>query len=100
MLSLPKCPYCKDNKIRKYGFRNTSERSEIQIFQCKSCKRRFSEDKGFLWKHKSEEIIINCLTFYGKAMSIREIAEFLEIDKSTVLRWIQEYSNLSIANFR
>ncbi|MBI2079651.1 IS1/IS6 family transposase [Candidatus Micrarchaeota archaeon] len=92
MLSPLKCPCCKDNNIRKYGFRKTSERGKIQIYQCKNCSKNFSKNEGFKWKHKSEENILSCLALYGKGISIREAAEFLEVNKSTVLRWIQEYS--------
>lgn len=86
------CPYCRTKKIRKYGFRNTHERGRVPRYQCKTCKKIFSEDKGFKWKHKSEENILSCLALYGKGISIREAAEFLEVNKSTTLRWIQEYS--------
>lgn len=87
-----KCPYCKSKNIILYGNRKTKERHCLQRLFCKTCKRTFTKDKGFKHKHKSEEIIFSCLTLYAKGLSIRETAEFLGINKNTVLRWIHEYS--------
>ena len=92
-MSLPQsCPYCRTKDIRKYGFRKTLLRSKIQRYKCCYCLRTFCEDKGFRWKNKSEDTVILCIDLYSKGLTIREVADTLELSKNTVLAWLSYYS--------
>jgi len=94
MSPLSICPYCRTKNIRKYGFRKTLERGKVHKFQCLSCKRIFSENKGYKHKHKSEQTIVDAISLYATGLTLREEAEFLHLSRNTILRWVHEYSIL------
>jgi transposase-like protein len=48
------CPHCKGIEIVKRGLRKTQNRSVIQRYFCKQCKKRFVVDDGFFKKKKNE----------------------------------------------
>lgn len=89
-----KCRHCKADKTVRCGFRTTSERGKIQRYLCNACGRTFSEDQGFLCRHKSEETILLVLTLYLKGLTLRELAESFSISKNTVLAWVLFYAHL------
>lgn len=88
------CIYCKSTNVIKYGRRKTKERGRIQRCMCKSCKRTFCEDDGFKWKHHSSKTIIDALELFVAGNSLRFVAQFLEVAKDTILRWVFEYARL------
>jgi len=73
--------------------RNTRERGRIQRFLCKDCKRTFAENDGFWHRHKSEETIVKSIQLATK-LSLREVADFMEVCKNSILDWVRHYSNL------
>jgi transposase-like protein len=52
----------------------------------------------FKWRHYEAEIILNCVRWYlSYPLSYRQVAEMvnergLEVDHTTIFRWVQEYS--------
>lgn len=89
-----KCRHCKTDKTVRCGFRTTKERGKIQRYKCKKCLRTFSDDQGFFGRHKSEETILDVLSFYLKGLTTRELAESFSISKNTVLAWVLFYAHL------
>lgn len=89
-----KCRHCKSDKTVRCGFRTTKERGRIQRYRCLSCQRTFTENLGFLGRHKSEETILEVISFYLKGLTTRELAESFCISKNTVLAWVLFYAHL------
>ena len=88
------CRNCKANKTVRCGIRRTKERGQVQRFRCNACHKTFSEDKGFLGRHKSEETIFQTIEFYNKGLSFRQLAESFQISKNTALEWIFHFARL------
>lgn len=61
-------------------------------------KKHKNADKPFKWKHADGGMILWLVTWYCRyALSYRDLKEIaawrgLEIDRSTLCRWVQEYS--------
>jgi len=57
------------------------------------------ESKPFKWKHNAGDIILWLVTWYCRyALSFRDLTEMAEergltLERSTILRWVQEYSS-------
>lgn len=55
----------------------------------------------FKWRHYAPDIILLCVRWYGRyQLSYRDVEEMmhqrgLEVDHSTVFRWMQRYTRLS-----
>ena len=101
-----KCRYCGSSNIVKCGTRNNKRKGKIQKYFCKDCKRYFSENTCFSeMKHKGK-IITVALDLYCKNVSLRKIAEHLEmvygvkVSHVTILKWIRKYSGLFKKFFR
>ncbi len=96
--SIQKCPYCKSKMIIKKGKRKIKQ-DKIQIYQCKTCKKYFSENK---LKHKSYKpnIILNSITTFNLGNSIKETNKIInhrfktKVPESTIHFWIKNYSDI------
>jgi len=86
------CPYCGSHNVIKKGKRANKYKS-IQLYLCKECKKRFSDE--FL-KNKTYDTkdIINALTLYNKGLTLIEICNKTGIPKSTVSNWKNQYAKL------
>jgi IS6 family transposase len=55
-------------------------------------------ENPFKWKHYNGEIILWCVSWYGRyALSYRDLVEMaaergLELTRSTIMRWVHEYA--------
>ena len=89
------CIYCKSKNIVRFGRRKTLRRGSIQRHLCRQCRKTFSTDDGFKWKHYSKEKIVETIEFYvGGGNSLRFLAENLCLSKNTILRWVFEYVSM------
>ncbi|MGM0650558.1 MAG: hypothetical protein ACQES1_08650 [Bacteroidota bacterium] len=70
--------------IRKNKYQN------VQIYFCKNCKKRFSEND---LKHKSYRLktITESLGLYNQGFSLDRLAGHTEIPRTTLNNWMQEY---------
>ena len=86
------CPYCGSDIIIKKGKR-VNKYKTVQLYFCKECKKRFSDE--FL-KNKTYDTkdIINALTLYNKGLTLIEICNKTGIPKSTVGNWKNQYGKL------
>ena len=75
-------------------------RGLTQIYWCKACNRRFVVDLGFSRMKASPQIITASLDLFFKGVSLRKITDHvkqfynLKVNCSTILRWIQRYTEL------
>lgn len=93
------CISCGSNSIVKDGMRKNRTES-IQRFLCKNCGYRFTVNYGFQKMKNSPKIITLVIDLYMKGCSYRKIVDHLQqfyelkVNASTVLRWIQKYTNV------
>ena len=93
------CPQCHILRIVKRAIRR-NQRGLTQIYWCKACNRRFVVDLGFSRMKASPQIITASLDLYFKGVCLRKIADHVKqfynvkVNYSTVLRWIQRYTEL------
>lgn len=86
------CKFCDSLHIVKYG-----KRKGVQYYYCKDCARKFVFNKGFENMCYDARIVATTLDLYFKGVSLRKIADHLkqfyglDIDHSTVHRWISKY---------
>ena len=89
----PECTdYGKVNKgnIRRFG----KTRKGTQRYQCKTCKKTFTETKGTLFyrRHHSQETILECLAMLAERMSLAAIRRVKGVKEETLLDWLREAS--------
>ena len=89
------CKFCNSSKIIKYGKANNK-----QVYFCKSCARKFVPNEGFEGMKYDPRVVTTTLDLYFKDVSLRKIADHLkqcyslDIDHSTVYRWISKYTEI------
>ena len=54
------CQYCKSENLKKAGIRKNKTHN-IQLYQCKDCKKRFSINLGFEKMHASPQVITSAM---------------------------------------
>jgi transposase-like protein len=72
--------------LRKFGL----TRKGTQRYQCRSCKKVFSQFRGTVFHHKqhSPETIIECLAMLGDRSSLAAIHRIKGIKEETVIEWL------------
>jgi len=89
------CKFCGASQIIKYGKANNK-----QVYFCKSCARKFVPNQGFEGMWYDSRIVATTLDLYFKGVSLRKIADHLkqfhglDVDHSTVYRWISKYTDI------
>ena len=89
------CKFCGSGHIIRYGKAN-----EKQVYKCKVCARKFVPNIGFEKMWHNPKIVIMTLDLYFKGVSLRKISDHLrqchglEVDHSTVYRWICKYTDV------
>lgn len=77
------CPYCKSVKTLKRG-----KQKGVQMYQCKSCVKWYSETTGTpLWDIKLKQKWQGYLRCMEQGMSLKAIAEELDICVQTAFNW-------------
>ncbi len=86
------CPYCASKSIIKKGKR-TNKFKQVHLYLCKDCNKRFTDDK---FKSKTYPIatVVKALSAYNSGLTIEEVADKVNIPKSTIANWIKEYRYL------
>ena len=93
------CKFCDSGRIKKWGVRKTASGS-IQRYKCLDCSKRFTANFGFEKRQSKPETITLAIQSYYQGMSVRDIADNLEmagVDVSfkTVYNWIADYEMVS-----
>ncbi len=95
----PTCLSCGSKSFVKDGLRKNKS-GAIQRYTCNSCDYRFTANYGFQKMKNSPKIITLVIDLYTKGCSYRKIVDHLQqfyeikVNASTILRWIQKYSNI------
>ena len=80
------CPFCRGQKAVKAGFRQTDLASK-QLFLCKKCGRRFTQDDGYLRMRFPPKAIQEAMDLRKRGFSLAEIRLRLERKGVRVSRW-------------
>jgi transposase-like protein len=89
------CKFCGSAHTIKYRKAN-----DKQVYKCKVCARKFVPNQGFEKMWLDPKIITTTLDLYFKGISLRKISDHLrqchslEVDHSTVYRWICKYTDV------
>ena len=89
-----RCPYCRGRAVLR-GFRHNSS-GKKQLFLCRSCGRKFTQDDGYLRMRFSPKDIKEAVYLYGKGYSSAEVRKRLErngvrVSRWTVLKWAKRF---------
>jgi len=84
----------KEGNIRKYGMTDSGK----QRYQCKSCRRTFTETKGTLFyrRRTNAKDIIEVLAMLAEGMRISSITRVKGFKEDTVLDWLREAANHAV----
>lgn len=94
-----KCRFCGSENAVRCGFRKNKHQRK-QTYKCRDCKRRFTENDGFLKRKFSKKIITASLDLWAKGLSISKIRDHLiqfhdmKVACSTILNWLREYGGI------
>jgi putative transposase len=96
--NLTECIYCGSPNIMKYGVRH-NKRGDIQVFQCKQCKKFFTFNVGFERMKHNPQAVTSAMQLYFSGESLRNTMKSLkllgvEVSHQTVYKWIRKYVNL------
>jgi len=89
------CKFCNNKTLIKYGCRKTKA-GKTQLYYCKNCKRKFTDNKTS--KRTPTKIIIDTVILYNLGHTLPEVIKTIKrkhkitITKSTAKRWIREFS--------
>ena len=92
------CKFCNSTNIIKKGLRK-NKTYNLQVFQCRTCNKKFSTNLGFEKMKASPQVITSAMQLYFTGESLRNVQKFLElqgvkITHKTVWNWIRKYVNL------
>ena len=92
------CKFCNSSDIIKKGIRK-NRNYNLQIFKCRTCKKRFSTNLGFERMKASPQMITSAMQLYFSGESLRNTQKFLElqgvqIGHVTIYNWIKKYVGL------
>ena len=92
------CKYCSSGRIVKNGSRQ-NKTGTIQMFKCRDCGRKFTDNFGFEKRQYDNITITGALQMYYTGMSVRDIADHYEllgiqVSHMTIYRWVAEYSDM------
>ncbi len=91
------CPYCHSNETIGWGKRHTKT-GQKQTYKCKTCHRKFIEEKDFQRYKGNGKTTTLILDLYFKGISLRGIKDHLSqfyglsLHHSNILRRIQKFS--------
>ena len=94
------CRRCKNENIKKDGYRPTQNRGKIQRYKCLECGFRFVLDDGFFRMRNNPQKITQAVDLFYRGASTRGTQEHLGMfyphnaDHSTILRWVWKYAKI------
>jgi len=96
----PHCPKCKSKEfIIKRGYRYNKS-GPVQRYYCKKCMVKFTYRTTFKSMKNKVEAIVSALDLYFRGVSLRQLAEHLEltygikVSHGTIYNWIKRYVQL------
>jgi len=92
-----KCPFCKDSRILKQGYRYNST-GKKQKFQCIKCERWFVKKDGFERMRYDKKIISRAIHMHNDGLSLFQVQNHLwqhdgvKVTRKTISDWHKKYS--------
>ena len=92
------CKYCNSANIVKMGIRYNKS-GNVQMYQCKDCKKKFSINLGFEKMRATPDQITMAMNLYFNGESTRKTAQSLlltgiRVSNITIHNWIKKYVKL------
>jgi len=93
-----KCPFCKEERIVKQGWRKNKV-GKKQKFQCLGCKKWFVEPDGFERMRNPPKIITRAIHMHNDGMSLFDVVNHLwqyegvKVTPMTISNWTRKYSS-------
>jgi transposase-like protein/predicted nucleic acid-binding Zn finger protein len=92
------CPVCGSSNVMKHGISH-NKYGDLQRYQCKACRYRFTVNVGFERMHAVPQAITSAMQLYFTQESLRNIQKFLrlqgiKVSHVTVYNWIKKYVSL------
>lgn len=97
-IAITTCLYCNSEKVKKDGVRH-NKHGDIQIFNCKDCKRHYTVNIGFEGMRATPQMITTAMQLYFSGESLRGVQRFLALQgvnmtHVAVYKWIKKYTAL------
>jgi len=97
-LDYQSCLGCGSEEMARDGLRH-NKGGDIQVFECKSCGRKFSKNLGFEKMRSSPEAITMAMQLYFSGESLRGTQRALalqgvRVSHVAILKWIRKYVGL------
>jgi len=99
VLTFEHCRFCNSVDLLKWGYRKTRQ-GKKPVFKCRTCGKRFVVDEGFLKSRFDPKIVTLALDLYYRGASLHKVTQHIaqfygvNMNESTVLRWIRKFSQL------
>ena len=97
-VEMKSCPICGSNNVVKHGISH-NKYGDLQRYQCKACRYRFTVNLGFERMHALPQAITSAMQLYFTQESLRNIQKFLrlqgiKVSHVTIYNWIRKYVTL------
>ena len=90
-----KCPHCQSQEKRKRGSMKT-KRGKTQIYECKSCNKRFTKRTGTINYRKRKQHLRDQITNrYCEKQSLRGLARTMNASYPTIVKYFRENAELA-----
>lgn len=92
-----KCPFCKNSKVLKQGFRK-NENAKKQKFQCVKCEKWFVKKDGFERMRHNKKDIVRAIHLHNEGLSLFQVKDHLwqhdgvKVSRETIREWCNKYS--------
>lgn len=97
-VTIDSCKHCNSTNIVKVGIRHNKS-GDVQMFNCKDCKRKFSINLGFENMRATPDQITMAMNLFFNGESSRKTAQSLsltgiQVSYVTIQNWIKKYVSL------
>jgi transposase-like protein len=91
-----KCRFCKSTSIVKRGQRYNEVRKK-QLYFCKDCNKKFTQDDGLLKYRHSKKTIMLAVKLYeaNSSWDVQRImkSKGISVSRWTIVKWHRRFSN-------
>jgi putative transposase len=90
---------CGSLNVIKIGIRHNKS-GEMQVFKCKECNKKWSDNLGFAKNRIDSKVITVALDLYFKGVSLRKVKEHIKlfygisVSHVSILKWIHKFGEV------
>jgi transposase-like protein len=90
---------CGSNNVIRIGIRHNKS-DDIQVYKCKECNKKWSDNLGFAGNRVNPKIITTALDLYFKGISLRKVKEHIvmfhgiKVSHVAILGWIRKFGQV------